>query len=331
MSSSALQLFFGGPFETIVEDLLKLLGLGGAPRDAATLRIGELLSHSSVPRIAQLGRAIYWAASAYGRILSSPKDNARFFVPAISATASDLKLTPSQRELLDQAIYSDSAPALALLDLEITGRPRGLLPCDSGYHRVGTVCRPCDQDPDINPCPPIPVGKPKPSVSRLVQRIEQELYSLARTVACDSSAFLRILERAIQIGAYAESIFTGEPIGFIEGLLTKTEFAVLRSLAEKLCKKPKPPNGGKPPVAAACVNTHKVSSAVQGPGVCCKTMPADVRAHPAPGERWAATDKRGKCFVCEIKTNKDGSLGFKRGKSAGLCATTKHGCCSLLA
>jgi hypothetical protein len=86
-------------------------------------------------------------------------------------------------------------------------------------------------------------------------------------------------------------------------------------------------------MAVPCVNTHKVSTEAQGPGVCCAALAASGQA-PAVGVRLATTDKNGKCFVCEITTSHSpkhaGQLVFKRGKSQGLCPTSTHGCCALL-
>lgn len=76
----------------------------------------------------------------------------------------------------------------------------------------------------------------------------------------------------------------------------------------------------------ACNSTHSVSSQAKGPGVCCAAL--GNRA-PTPGLRFAAKDRRGHCFVCEVATGKRGNLVFKRGKSAGICPTTSSGCCSL--
>jgi hypothetical protein len=83
----------------------------------------------------------------------------------------------------------------------------------------------------------------------------------------------------------------------------------------------------------ACHDEHVVGVVTQGPGPCCKTMPAGA---PHVGERWTATDKHGKCFVCEIalstaKNAAAGQLKIKRGKSLGLCPTSAHRCCKLLA
>lgn len=87
----------------------------------------------------------------------------------------------------------------------------------------------------------------------------------------------------------------------------------------------------------ACANTHKLSTTAQGPGVCCASMPAGVT--PTVGERWAAKDKKGHCFVCEIKASTSqkhpGRLVIKRGKACEgnvcLCPTSTGGCCRLLA
>ena len=84
---------------------------------------------------------------------------------------------------------------------------------------------------------------------------------------------------------------------------------------------------------AACINTHTASSQVQGPGTCCAALAASGQT-PHVGLRLAATDKRGKCFVCEVKASTSrhnaGAMVFKRGKSAGICPTSSHGCCALL-
>lgn len=88
-----------------------------------------------------------------------------------------------------------------------------------------------------------------------------------------------------------------------------------------------------------CTNTHEVTSQVQGPGVCCAALAASG-LKPAPGVRVAATNKDGKCFVCEVKASTSkknpGALVFKRGKnqvpgSQVNCPSSSHGCCALLA
>lgn len=92
-------------------------------------------------------------------------------------------------------------------------------------------------------------------------------------------------------------------------------------------------NPGGPPMA--CVNNHKVSSTVQGAGTCCSALSKSGIA-PAVGVRVAATDSKGKCFICEIKASTSpkhrGSLVFKRGKASGpgaSCPTSQQGCCIL--
>jgi hypothetical protein len=90
----------------------------------------------------------------------------------------------------------------------------------------------------------------------------------------------------------------------------------------------------------ACSNTHKVSSTAQGPGVCCAALAAS--GLPAVvGQRVAATNSKGQCFVCEIKISTakkaaPNTLVFKRGKSHVpgsnvSCPTTTEGCCALAA
>jgi hypothetical protein len=84
----------------------------------------------------------------------------------------------------------------------------------------------------------------------------------------------------------------------------------------------------------ACTPTHKVSSLVQGPGVCCAALTSSGVTAVSVGTRVAATDKNGKCFICEVKALRKGGLGFKRGKSfqAGSpanCPTQRQGCCQL--
>lgn len=89
----------------------------------------------------------------------------------------------------------------------------------------------------------------------------------------------------------------------------------------------------------ACVTTHKVSQTAQGPGVCCAALGASGQT-PVVGLRIAATDAKGHCFVCEVKSSTSkknpGALVFKRGKShvpgsAVSCPTSTGGCCSLAA
>lgn len=87
----------------------------------------------------------------------------------------------------------------------------------------------------------------------------------------------------------------------------------------------------------ACSNTHTTSVKTQGPGVCCQA----AAGQPTPiGARFAATDKNGHCFVCEVKASTSrshpGVKVFKRGKanvpgSAVSCPSTTGGCCALAA
>jgi len=89
----------------------------------------------------------------------------------------------------------------------------------------------------------------------------------------------------------------------------------------------------------ACVTTHKTTSTVQGPGVCCAALTASGLT-PAVGVRVAAVNKLGKCIVCEVKASTSpkhpGTLVFKRGKanvpgSTVSCPSTSEGCCALAA
>lgn len=85
-----------------------------------------------------------------------------------------------------------------------------------------------------------------------------------------------------------------------------------------------------------CVNTHNVTSKAQGPGVCCAALSKSGQA-PRVGLRIAATNKLGKCIVCEIaaSTSKKhpGRLVFKRGAACDngtcLCPSSSGGCCEL--
>ena len=88
----------------------------------------------------------------------------------------------------------------------------------------------------------------------------------------------------------------------------------------------------------ACATTHKVSTVAQGPGVCCAAFTASGLT-PAVGVRVVATNKLGKCIVCEVKASTSkkspGTLVFKRGKasvpgSTISCPSTAEGCCALL-
>lgn len=88
----------------------------------------------------------------------------------------------------------------------------------------------------------------------------------------------------------------------------------------------------------ACATTHKVSTVAQGPGVCCAAFSASGLT-PAVGVRVVATNKLGKCIVCEIKASTSkknpGVLVFKRGKasvpgSTVSCPSTAEGCCALI-
>jgi hypothetical protein len=84
----------------------------------------------------------------------------------------------------------------------------------------------------------------------------------------------------------------------------------------------------------ACADTHRTSSVSQGPGPCCRAIASSGQA-PRVGLRVAATDARGRCIVCEVKASTSkknpGAMVIKRGKSMGLCPTSAHGCCALLA
>lgn len=87
----------------------------------------------------------------------------------------------------------------------------------------------------------------------------------------------------------------------------------------------------------ACQNTHLTSTRTQGPGTCCAAFGASGLT-PSVGARVAATDKNGKCIVCEVKASTSrkhpGQLVFKKGKNfvAGSTVTCggSTGCCSLL-
>jgi hypothetical protein len=87
----------------------------------------------------------------------------------------------------------------------------------------------------------------------------------------------------------------------------------------------------------ACSNTHTTSIKTQGPGVCCTA----AAGQPTPiGARFAATDKNGHCFICEVKSSTSrshpGVKVFKRGKANVVgspisCPSTSGGCCALAA
>jgi hypothetical protein len=82
----------------------------------------------------------------------------------------------------------------------------------------------------------------------------------------------------------------------------------------------------------ACSNTHNVTTKAQGPGRCCAALGTQT---PVVGLRFATTDIRGKCMVCEVKASTSpkhpGRLVFKRGKGGNLCPTSAGGCCALAA
>jgi len=89
----------------------------------------------------------------------------------------------------------------------------------------------------------------------------------------------------------------------------------------------------------ACATTHKVSSTVQGGGPCCNAYAAAGFPTVAVGQRVVATNKAGKCIVCEVKLSTSkahpGIPVFKRGKasvpgSTVSCPSTAEGCCALL-
>jgi hypothetical protein len=82
----------------------------------------------------------------------------------------------------------------------------------------------------------------------------------------------------------------------------------------------------------ACADTHTgAAPRIAGKGACCSALGTRI---PTPGLRFAAKDKRGRCFVCEIKVNAKGQNVFKHGKSCEggtcLCPSSRHGCCALL-
>jgi hypothetical protein len=92
-------------------------------------------------------------------------------------------------------------------------------------------------------------------------------------------------------------------------------------------------------MANVCVDQHSVSNVAQGAGPCCTALRQHGGA-PTPGLRLAAVNRKGKCFVCEVERSTakkyasnpgTAPLVFKHGKSLGLCPTTTHGCCALLA
>lgn len=90
-------------------------------------------------------------------------------------------------------------------------------------------------------------------------------------------------------------------------------------------------------VNMACQTTHTSTTRSNGPGACCAAFAASGLT-PAVGARVAATDKNGKCIVCQVtaSTSKKhpGQLVFKKGKNfvAGSQVTCggSSGCCSLL-
>lgn len=79
---------------------------------------------------------------------------------------------------------------------------------------------------------------------------------------------------------------------------------------------------------AVCNPTH-AGPKVQGPGLCCRTMPA---AQNHMGGTWVTTDAKGHCYQCIIRPSRSkknpGKPVFGRGK--GLCPTASEGCCSLV-
>lgn len=84
-----------------------------------------------------------------------------------------------------------------------------------------------------------------------------------------------------------------------------------------------------------CNPTHHVSSLAQGPGKCCAAWSAAGFTAAAVGQRVAITLSNGKCAICEVKINRHGGFGFKRGKaqvpgSQVSCPTTRQGCCNLV-
>lgn|SRR5216684_3544933 len=88
----------------------------------------------------------------------------------------------------------------------------------------------------------------------------------------------------------------------------------------------------------ACATTHKTSTTVQGPGVCCAALSTSGLT-PAVGVRVAAVNSKGACIVCEIKASTSkkhpGALVFKRGLNHVIgsqvsCASASGGCCALV-
>ncbi len=88
----------------------------------------------------------------------------------------------------------------------------------------------------------------------------------------------------------------------------------------------------------ACTTSHKTSTTVAGPGVCCAALSASG-AVPTVGLRLSALNKLGKCIICEIKASTSvkhpGALVFKRGKAQVIgsqvsCPSSSGGCCALV-
>ena len=88
-----------------------------------------------------------------------------------------------------------------------------------------------------------------------------------------------------------------------------------------------------------CTNSHRTTTVSQGPGACCRALAQSGQA-AAVGVRVAATNKAGKCFVCEVvqstSSRHPGKLVFRKGKSMVpgsnvSCPTAQEGCCALAA
>jgi hypothetical protein len=169
------------------------------------------------------------------------------------------------------------------------------------------------------------VAKPAPKHTKVAITLGAFLravkLSLSAGALCQSAVEVALISLGVEIGP--------QLLGAIAALGVTCTVAALVRFFEKFL-------AGD--VNMACANTHKSSSTVQGPGPCCAAFSASGLT-PAPGVRVVATNKNGKCIVCEVKASTSrshpGVLVFKRGKAvvAGSnvsCPSTAEGCCALL-
>lgn len=175
------------------------------------------------------------------------------------------------------------------------------------------------------------------AVSALTQVVEAtaigaEVAGLLAVVLVEDEAGALTLEvpTLILIGGLIESAYKNIKGFSVSGAAAlNNAVSCIKSLLQSIV------GGGT--VNMACQTTHTSSTRSNGPGACCAAFAASGLT-PAVGARVAATDKNGKCIVCQVtaSTSKKhpGQLVFKKGKNfvAGSQVTCggSSGCCSLL-